>query len=207
MGGRQRAPEATSSHARVALSHDPDGRSSPPWRSFCLPAPVGQFNLKPRRRCLASRRSIWRRTDRQFSAVVSEERYEQSGHGPKGVVTGHRVLRSDLLLINSGEAGALCFRDVYEVDGKAVRDRSQRLMDLVSASHGGCHRSGHEDPRGRRAVQHRQPQPHRQRSDHGAGVPARHQSAPQRLRSRRRIHGERRAHARRPVSRGMPSRA
>jgi len=68
--------------------------------------------------------------DRQFSAVVSEERYEQSGHGPKGVVTGHRLLRSDLLLVNSGEAGSLCFRDVYEVDGKAIRDRNQRLMDL-----------------------------------------------------------------------------
>ena len=68
--------------------------------------------------------------EHQFSAVVSEERYEQVSHGPKGVVTGYRVMRSDLLLVSSGDAGWLCFRDVYEVDGKAVRDRSQRLMDL-----------------------------------------------------------------------------
>lgn len=68
--------------------------------------------------------------EHQFSAVVSEERYEQVSHGTKGVVTGYRVMRSDLLLVNSGDAGWLCFRDVYEVDGKAVRDRSQRLMDL-----------------------------------------------------------------------------
>jgi hypothetical protein len=40
------------------------------------------------------------------------------------------VLRSDLLLVNSGRAGWLCYRDVFEVDGKAVHDRSDRLMEL-----------------------------------------------------------------------------
>jgi hypothetical protein len=65
-----------------------------------------------------------------FAGVVSEERYEQTVHGPKGVVLGHRVLRSDLLLVNSGRAGWLCYRDVFEVDGKPVRDRSDRLMEL-----------------------------------------------------------------------------
>lgn len=51
-------------------------------------------------------------------------------HGSKGIVLGHRVLRADLLLVNSGRAGWLCYRDVFEVDGKAVRDRSDRLMEL-----------------------------------------------------------------------------
>ena len=66
----------------------------------------------------------------QFGGVVSEERYEQTVHGPKGSIVGHRILRSDLLLVNSGRAGWLCFRDVFEVDGKPVRDRTTRLMDL-----------------------------------------------------------------------------
>ncbi len=68
--------------------------------------------------------------DRRFSGIVSEEHYEQTVRGARAAVTGRRVLRSDLLLINSGEAGWLCFRDVYDVDGKAVRDRTTRLMDL-----------------------------------------------------------------------------
>lgn len=66
----------------------------------------------------------------QFGGVVSEERYEQTVHGPKGSIVGHRILRSDMLLVNSGRAGWLCFRDVFEVDGKPVRDRTTRLMDL-----------------------------------------------------------------------------
>ncbi len=65
-----------------------------------------------------------------FAGVVSEERYEQTVHGPKGIVMGHRTLRSDLLLVSSGRAGWLCFRDVFEVDGKPVRDRTNRLMEL-----------------------------------------------------------------------------
>jgi hypothetical protein len=68
--------------------------------------------------------------DQRFSAVVSEEHYEQMARGTRATITGHRVLRSDLLLLNAGEAGWLCFRDVYEVDGRPVRDRSTRLMDL-----------------------------------------------------------------------------
>ena len=65
-----------------------------------------------------------------FAGVVSEERYEQTVHGSKLAMLGHRVLRSDVLLVSSGRAGWLCYRDVFEVDGKIVRDRSDRLMEL-----------------------------------------------------------------------------
>jgi hypothetical protein len=68
----------------------------------------------------------------KFSGVVSEEEYEQTVHGPKGVVLGHRTLKSDLLLVNTGLTGWLCFRDVFEVDGKPVRDRTDRLMNLFT---------------------------------------------------------------------------
>ena len=43
----------------------------------------------------------------------------------------HRTLRSDLLLVRpSGFDGWMQFRDVFEVDGKSVRDRSDRLEKL-----------------------------------------------------------------------------
>ncbi|MFI5179209.1 MAG: hypothetical protein ACHQO8_11620 [Vicinamibacterales bacterium] len=67
--------------------------------------------------------------DRQFSAVVSEERYEQVVRS-RTTTTAARTLKSDLLLINAGDAGWLSYRDVYDVDGKAVRDRQPRLYDL-----------------------------------------------------------------------------
>jgi hypothetical protein len=67
--------------------------------------------------------------DRQFSAVVSEERYQQVAR-TRTTTTATRTLKSDLLLINAGEAGWLSYRDVFDVDGKAVRDRQPRLYDL-----------------------------------------------------------------------------
>ncbi len=62
---------------------------------------------------------------RQFSAIVAEEVYDQSS-------MGRRVrLRSDLLLL-APVAGRdwVQFRDVYEVDGQKVRDREDRLKKL-----------------------------------------------------------------------------
>jgi hypothetical protein len=79
---------------------------------------------------------------RAFSAVVSEERYVQTGTrylwDPKGRVLGgggtvreSRILRSDLLLLRmEGADFWQPFRDVYEVDGTPVRDREQRLQRL-----------------------------------------------------------------------------
>ena len=70
-----------------------------------------------------------------FSSVVVEETYEQIVSTPPmafrpGFVASRR-LRSDLLLVQlPGHTGWTPFRDVFEVDGKAVRDRDDRLKKL-----------------------------------------------------------------------------
>jgi hypothetical protein len=75
-----------------------------------------------------------------FSSVVAEEDYVQdSSTGRLGQNRGtagrgkpaHRELKSDFLLVEPpGESSWLPFRDVFEVDGEAVRDRNQRLERL-----------------------------------------------------------------------------
>jgi len=75
---------------------------------------------------------------RQLSGVVTEESYVQDITEPatfgsrsgRSAVT-RRVLKSDLLLVKpEGADRWIQFRDVFEVDGKPVRDRSERLMKL-----------------------------------------------------------------------------
>jgi hypothetical protein len=75
---------------------------------------------------------------RQLSGVVAEEQYVQDVRYPIGTGTRynpllarHRELKSDLLLVKPvGGDRWIQFRDVFEVDGKAIRDRSERLMKL-----------------------------------------------------------------------------
>jgi hypothetical protein len=88
---------------------------------------------------------------RQFSGIVAEERYIQAvktfarrpGCPPPGTVAAsvvcpqppvnpmHAELRSDLLLVKPVATREwLQFRDVFEVDGQPVRDRSERLTRL-----------------------------------------------------------------------------
>ena len=65
----------------------------------------------------------------KFAAVVSEERYRQIDDRTRGLVL-RKDLKSDVLVLNAGEGGWMGFRDVYEVDGRPVRDHDQRLMKL-----------------------------------------------------------------------------
>jgi hypothetical protein len=85
-----------------------------------------------------------------FSVLVAEERYIQevrrqtvsaggnlSQQNPGGGFTGprsaehRRVLRSDYLLVKlTGGGGWMPFRDVFEVDGRKVRDREDKLTNL-----------------------------------------------------------------------------
>ena len=86
---------------------------------------------------------------RQFSGIVAEERYVQdvksfgSHCDPAGLYAAtynckgrlanpmRSELRSDLLLVKAGAAGEwLQYRDVFEVDGQPVRDRTDRLTRL-----------------------------------------------------------------------------
>jgi hypothetical protein len=75
---------------------------------------------------------------RQLSGIVAEEAYVQSVRMPFGsssrvnqLLPTHRELKADLLLVKpAGVDRWLQFRDVFEVDGKPVRDRNERLMHL-----------------------------------------------------------------------------
>jgi hypothetical protein len=78
--------------------------------------------------------------EREFAGVVVEESYVQhAATGSRFDSLGHllrgntrdRELKSDLLLVRpEGSSRWLQFRDVYEVDGRAVRDRTDRLAKL-----------------------------------------------------------------------------
>lgn len=75
---------------------------------------------------------------RQLSGIVAEETYVQSVRYSLGtsnrvaqLLPTHRELKSDLLLVKpAGVDRWLQFRDVFEVDGKEIRDRNERLMQL-----------------------------------------------------------------------------
>ena len=74
--------------------------------------------------------------DDQLSGIVAEERYEQRSRALESCGFGdydvrRRVLRSNFLLIRpEGEERHYGFRDVFEVDGRPVRDRQERLTTL-----------------------------------------------------------------------------
>ena len=72
------------------------------------------------------------RFQQQISGMVAEETYVQNSDKSERPFVTHRELKSDLLLVKTeGETnGYVQFRDVYEVDGDAVRDRDDRLMKL-----------------------------------------------------------------------------
>lgn len=72
--------------------------------------------------------------ERDLSAVVSEEHYTQETAGGASLWPSSRILRSEFLITRgaAGEDGPawVAFRDVFEVDGKPVQDRSDRLVQL-----------------------------------------------------------------------------
>ena len=80
---------------------------------------------------------------RQLSGIVAEETYRQEVAGTERIGGGSgrvRTLRSDLLLVKPADADRYVeLRDVFEVDGKAVRGRQARLEGLLSAN--GAHAS------------------------------------------------------------------
>lgn len=70
---------------------------------------------------------------RRLSGIVAEERYVQEVWATRDPLVEpiRRNLRSDLLLVKpSGAREWLQFRDVFEVDGEPVRDRTERLVKL-----------------------------------------------------------------------------
>ena len=78
--------------------------------------------------------------EQQLSAIVAEETYVQRANNyiPRGALNGpgrqaieRRSLKADLLLVRPDATGGwVQFRDVFEVDGRPVRDRAERLTRL-----------------------------------------------------------------------------
>lgn len=70
----------------------------------------------------------------RLSSIVAEEAYVQDWYsvGPKGRSFGRRELRSDLVLMKPARAESWAeFRDVFEVDGRAIRPRDGRLEQML----------------------------------------------------------------------------
>ena len=72
-----------------------------------------------------------------LASIVAEERYVQTWSRPsvlpgtRGDAVTHRELLSDLMLVKPAPTpGWMQYRDVFEVDGVAVRDRAERLTKL-----------------------------------------------------------------------------
>ena len=71
------------------------------------------------------------RFERELATLVAEEHYTQDvvGDGP----VEHRELRSDLLFVSRlGMHRYVEFRDVFEVDGRSIRRRDERLAQLAT---------------------------------------------------------------------------
>jgi hypothetical protein len=75
------------------------------------------------------------RYQKEVSGVVAEERYVQDADKSDRPFVTHRELKSDLLLVRTEGAteAYVQFRDVFEVDGDPVRDRTDRLAKLFMA--------------------------------------------------------------------------
>jgi hypothetical protein len=125
--------------------------------SLTAPAPAAQ---EPRLADVLARAEQYvTQYERRFSVLVAEEHYVQEIRRPDtlpvgggnltranpgggfmpgggGGVTQRRTLRSDYLLVQLDMgAGWMPFRDVFDVDGKHVRDREDRLVELFVAPH------------------------------------------------------------------------
>jgi hypothetical protein len=76
--------------------------------------------------------------ENRLARILSEERYVQEvkrfGRGPGRLVNPMKIeLRSDLALVRAGSGqGWVQYRDVFEVDGRPVRDRTDRLTALFA---------------------------------------------------------------------------
>jgi len=69
--------------------------------------------------------------EKEFSGLICEEQQHQTLIRPDGRVHDQRDLKSDLLMVKVGDRWLQqVFRDVIEVDGKPVRNRSDRLRKL-----------------------------------------------------------------------------
>lgn len=73
--------------------------------------------------------------EQAFRNIVADEEYEQRTSTSAAGQPDRRHTRADLVFVRlAGPIPWASFRDVYEVDGTAVRDRGSRLLDLFARS-------------------------------------------------------------------------
>jgi hypothetical protein len=97
-----------------------------------VPAALAADDRPPLQTILARVSDYVVRYQKEISGVVSEERYVQDSDKSDRPFVTHRELKSDLLLVRTegGVEAYVQFRDVFEVDGDPVRDRTDRLATL-----------------------------------------------------------------------------
>ena len=105
--------------------------------AFLLLAPAAVRGQPPTLKIVLERAGTYvEQFERQLSGIVAEEAYEQvvKRAAPTSVVLERRQLKSDLLLMQPTPGYRwVQFRDVFEVDGRPVRDREDRLASLFLA--------------------------------------------------------------------------
>ena len=67
--------------------------------------------------------------DHELSTIMARERYHQQWLAANATIKGERTLLSDYLLLQLPDEDWVALRDVYDVDGEAVKDRATRLKD------------------------------------------------------------------------------
>ncbi len=97
-----------------------------------VPAPLAAADLPPLPVVLERVTDYVVRYQQVLSGIVAEEHYVQDSDKSDRPRLTHRELTSDLLLtkVDGSRDAYVQFRDVFDVDGDAVRDRTDRLMKL-----------------------------------------------------------------------------
>ena len=70
--------------------------------------------------------------DHKLSTVSARERYHQQWLASDATIKGERTMLSDYVLLQLPDEDWVALRDVYEIDGTAVADRSARLKTLFA---------------------------------------------------------------------------
>ena len=72
------------------------------------------------------------RFEQEATALVAEEEYVQRRYGLRG---GARRMRSEYVLLKPSDTQPwLGYRDIFEIDGREVRDRDDRLVKVLSGT-------------------------------------------------------------------------
>jgi len=106
------------------------------WILFAAAAGVLSANGTPTLKIVLGRAGDYVvRFERELATLVAEEHYTQEVVGAEPIE--HRELRSDLLFVSPvGAHRYVEFRDVFEVDGRPVRERDGRLSHLADNASG-----------------------------------------------------------------------